>query len=112
MEATPEDLTPPLAEEAGPLSHINYDSLESPLVSPPSPPQNPGSEENSEQNGEQALESHEVMELQAFSERKEWIVDKIKVCSFAQLSRRFLLNDKTFWTALGGHASHRPLCRP
>ncbi|KAA1466284.1 hypothetical protein DENSPDRAFT_22808 [Dentipellis sp. KUC8613] len=27
---------------------------------------------------EQALESHEVLELQAFSERKEWIVDKIK----------------------------------
>jgi hypothetical protein len=36
-------------------------------------------EETSEQNGEQALDSHEVMELQAFSERKEWIVDKIEV---------------------------------
>lgn len=29
---------------------------------------------------EQALESHEVIELQTFSERKAWIEDKIKVC--------------------------------
>ncbi|TFY80275.1 hypothetical protein EWM64_g3731 [Hericium alpestre] len=29
-------------------------------------------------HAEQALESHEVVELQAFSKRKEWIVDKIK----------------------------------
>ena len=28
---------------------------------------------------EQALESHEVIELQAFSERKAWIEEKIKV---------------------------------
>lgn len=28
---------------------------------------------------EQALESHEVIELQTFSERKAWIEDKIKV---------------------------------
>ncbi|KZV65803.1 hypothetical protein PENSPDRAFT_113134 [Peniophora sp. CONT] len=28
---------------------------------------------------EEALESHEVIELQAFSERKEWIVEKIKL---------------------------------
>lgn len=27
---------------------------------------------------EEALESHEVIELQAFSERKDWIVEKIK----------------------------------
>lgn len=30
---------------------------------------------------EQALESHEVVELQAFIERKEWIEEKIAVCS-------------------------------
>lgn len=30
---------------------------------------------------EQALESHEVIELQTFSERKAWIEEKIKVCS-------------------------------
>lgn len=36
-----------------------------------------GSEGN---NGEeQALESHEVIELQSFSERKTWIEEKIKV---------------------------------
>jgi len=29
---------------------------------------------------EEALESHEVIELQTFSERKAWIQDKIKVC--------------------------------
>jgi hypothetical protein len=28
---------------------------------------------------EQALESHEVFELQAFSERKNWIEEKVKV---------------------------------
>lgn len=30
---------------------------------------------------EQALESHEVIELQTFSERKAWIEEKIKVAS-------------------------------
>ncbi|KAI0291736.1 hypothetical protein BC826DRAFT_1021878 [Russula brevipes] len=66
-------------EEAGPLSHMNYASLEAPLASHHSPPQVPGTEENSEQSGEQPLDSHELMELQAFSERKEWIMDKIKL---------------------------------
>lgn len=32
------------------------------------------------QNDGQALEGHEVIELQAFSERKAWIEEKIKVC--------------------------------
>ena len=38
------------------------------------------SEEAKDGNGqeEEALESHEVVELQAFSERKDWIVEKIK----------------------------------
>lgn len=31
---------------------------------------------------EQALELHEVIELQTFSERKAWIEKKIKVCTF------------------------------
>ena len=31
------------------------------------------------ENAEEALESHEVIELQAFIERKEWIEEKIKV---------------------------------
>lgn len=79
MEPTAEDPTPPQVEEAGPLGLMNYDSLETLLASRPPPPHNPGMEETSEQSGEQPLESHEVMELQAFSERKEWIMEKIKV---------------------------------
>lgn len=35
---------------------------------------------DSRQPESQALESHEVIELQTFSERKVWIVEKIKVC--------------------------------
>lgn len=79
MEATAEDPTPPQAEEAGPLGPTNHDSLEALLTPHRRSPQNPASEETSERSGEQALESHEVMELQAFSERKEWIMEKIKV---------------------------------
>jgi hypothetical protein len=79
MEATAEDPAPPQAEEAGPLGLMNYDSIKAVLAPHHRPPQNPGSEETSERSGEQPLESHEVMELQAFSERKEWIMGKIKV---------------------------------
>ncbi|KAI0265124.1 hypothetical protein BC834DRAFT_880220 [Gloeopeniophorella convolvens] len=68
-----------VAETAGPLGNINYDSLDTLLASHQSPPP-PGVEEiTQEQSGEQALESHEILELQAFSERKEWIVEKIKL---------------------------------
>jgi hypothetical protein len=73
--------TPPQVEEAGPLTHMNYASLQTRLAPHHSPPQVPGTEENSEQSGEQPLDSHELMELQAFSERKEWILEKIKVCA-------------------------------
>ncbi|KAH9030162.1 hypothetical protein EDB85DRAFT_1964325 [Lactarius pseudohatsudake] len=82
MEATlvnPTPAPPPQAEAAGPLGHMNYDSLENILASHLSQVQDAASDENSEQNGEQALESHEVIELQAFSERKEWIVEKINL---------------------------------
>lgn len=34
---------------------------------------------NPHNSEEEALESHEVIELQAFSERKAWIEEKIKV---------------------------------
>ncbi|KAN0126604.1 hypothetical protein V8E52_000244 [Russula decolorans] len=80
MEAIAEDPVPPQVEEAGPLDLMNHDSIEA-LPSPHHrPPQNPGSEETSEQrSAEQPLESHEVVELQAFSERKEWIMEKIKL---------------------------------
>ena len=79
MEPTAEDHTPPQVEEAGPLGLMNYDSFETILASRPPPPYNPSMEETSEQSSEQPLESHEVMELQAFSKRKEWIMEKIKV---------------------------------
>ena len=79
MEATAEDPTPPQVEEAGPLGPMNYDTLEAFVAPHPPPPHNSGTEETSEQGGEQPLESHEVMELQEFSERKEWIMGKIKV---------------------------------
>ena len=36
----------------------------------------------SSEGEQQALESHEVIELQTFSERKAWIEDKIKVGAF------------------------------
>lgn len=37
--------------------------------------------EHDDDGEEHALDSHEVIELQAFSERKDWIMDKIKVRS-------------------------------
>lgn len=37
---------------------------------------------NSSSGEEQALELHEVIELQTFSERKAWIEKKIKVSTF------------------------------
>ncbi|KAI9508653.1 hypothetical protein F5148DRAFT_1193951 [Russula earlei] len=80
MEAAAEVPTAPQVEEAGPLSHMNHDFLETFMASHHSHPQDPPTQStSSEQSGEQALESHEVMELQAFSERKEWIMEKIKL---------------------------------
>lgn len=81
MEATLVDHTPapPQAETAGSLGQMNYDSLEHILASHRSQLQDDAPDETSEQNGEQALESHEVIELQAFSERKVWVGEKIKV---------------------------------
>lgn len=79
MEAIAEDPAPPQVEEAGPLNLMNHDSIEALPTPHHHPPQNPGLEESSERSAEQPLESHEVMELQAFSERKEWIMEKIKV---------------------------------
>lgn len=110
MQATAEDPTPPQVEEAGPLGPMNYDSLETLLASHHPPSHNPGMEETSEQSGEQPLESHEVMELQAFSERKEWIMDKIKVSTPPLSLALRLLNIPR--KALRGHASHRTLRWP
>jgi hypothetical protein len=40
--------------------------------------------------GEETLESHEVIELQTFSERKAWIEEKIRVCA------QYLSKDDTY----------------
>jgi hypothetical protein len=51
---------------------------------------------------QQALESHEVIELQTFSERKAWIEDKIKVGAFhCDLAKRL-----TFYVVFGIIASN------
>jgi hypothetical protein len=110
MEAIAEDPTPPQVEEAGPLGPMNYDTLETLLPPHHPPPHNPGTEEPSEQSGEQPLESHEVMELQAFSERKEWIMEKIKVGIPTPLFPLRILT--ILRKAPRGHASHRTLRRP
>ena len=56
-------------------------SGDSALVSDTSSPSHTGSVSTTSRNDteEQALESHEVIELQTFSERKAWIEEKIKV---------------------------------
>lgn len=64
-------------ESAGTLGSKDYSSLESIFASKRSP-DGPSSVDGEEQ----ALDSNEVLELQAFSERKEWIVEKIKVRLF------------------------------
>ena len=89
MEAAAERLTPPRVEEAGPLTHVNHDSLETSHPSHLSPSKITDMEETAEhtRSGEQPLESHEVMELRAFSERKEWIMEKIKVRTPSTITR-------------------------
>lgn len=79
---TDSEHVPPLAALEGIISgSLNVDGTPvSPGVTSeeatPSPQLQPGSEVAED---EQALEWHEVIELQAFSERKAWIEEKIKV---------------------------------
>jgi hypothetical protein len=61
------------AEDSRPASNI-------PLGSQMGTESTPPIHENDDE--EQALESHEVIELQTFSERKAWIEEKIKVRHF------------------------------
>ncbi|TFY72092.1 hypothetical protein EVG20_g897 [Dentipellis fragilis] len=79
MADTPAD-PPPLVdtEASGTLDTKDLSSLESLLASRSTLYVSTESGEAADHGAEQALESHEVLELQAFSERKEWIVDKIK----------------------------------
>ncbi|KAI0921922.1 hypothetical protein AcW2_006758 [Taiwanofungus camphoratus] len=64
-------------EQSGTLasndSHVSNDSKNS-----TNEPGQPSKEQTDSHQDEQALEWHEVIELQAFSERKAWIEDKIK----------------------------------
>lgn len=73
-------------ESAGTLGTKDYSSLESLLASKRSPDVSSAVDEE-----EQALDSNEVLELQAFSERKEWIVEKIKVRLFSAFSNIHLV---------------------
>ena len=112
MEVAAEEPTPPRVEEAGPLTHVNHDSLETSRPSHLSPSQITDMDESAEHAGsvEQPLESHEVVELQAFSERKEWIMEKIKVripSPVIHCCPRLTMWEK----APGGHASNRALHR-
>jgi hypothetical protein len=55
---------------------------------------------------EETLRSHEVIELQAFIERKTWIEDKIKV-TYCNTSHYVLLR---LSLASGSNASRRSVC--
>lgn len=77
----PEHVPPSTALEGIIKGSLNVDGTPvSPEVAPeeatPSPQLQP---ESWTAEDEQALEWHEVIELQAFSERKAWIEEKIKV---------------------------------
>ena len=77
----PEALHQTISEPADTLVN-RQDNLsgDSALVSDTSSPSHTGSVSTSRNDTEeQALESHEVIELQTFSERKAWIEEKIKV---------------------------------
>jgi len=61
------------SDTTGDGHHSRVETIGKPGSSPSAAhPTSPGGEE-------QALESHEVIELQSFSERKAWIEEKIKV---------------------------------
>lgn len=70
-----------------PIQHeVNSDGDSAPVSGPSSPQAGPTTTTNDDGEGEQALESHEVIELQTFSERKAWIEEKIKV-NFPEILR-------------------------
>lgn len=79
------------SEEHGTLDdHSQFSEMDSQFSEMDSQARINGAEEaqelpRSEGNPGEALESHEVIELQAFIERKEWIEDKIKVGVFSYL---------------------------
>lgn len=77
-EATPPGSSPPpltsLKDSAQSLIETAESVLVSRLAIPSQTEESPKSGE-----GEETLEWHEVIELQAFSERRAWIEDKIKV---------------------------------
>lgn len=66
------------------------------------------SKTNEHEDDEQALESHEVIELQTFSDRKHWIEEKIKVRSIVPRAFSTLL---IHHTVSGEDAAYRGFCR-
>ena len=70
-----------LAEQAGTLDFNSVNSLSTSDTTRliPGEPSNGNQKAPGTPGEEQALDRHEVIELQAFSERKAWIEEKIKV---------------------------------
>jgi hypothetical protein len=62
--------------------------------------------ETDNDNDGKALESHEIIELQAFSERKAWIIEKIEVSDVTVLSFLFLS-----FSVPGKNATDSCVCR-
>jgi hypothetical protein len=93
-------LTPSDAcESSGTLSarndQPNSDAQSESIEVPGSPTDIPNSPHDGE---EEALESHEVIELQKFSERKAWIEEKIKVRSLhGHIFSLALILISSFW---------------
>lgn len=81
MNAPPAETSSMTLEQAGTLDFGDklasvHDALASARPVLPSM----GKDSEPHDNDEEALEWHEVIELQTFSERKAWIEEKIKVC--------------------------------
>ena len=76
---------------------VSHDELEAMFLSrsrQPTPDPSQSRSHPSDDSEGQALESHEVIELQTFSERKAWIEEKIKVtCLLSYTSETVLIFD-------------------
>ena len=80
----PADPTPPVSTTHPPPAHARV--MHTPQTQdgqPAAPGETPRTHESPDEDAEEALEWHEVIELQAFSERKAWIEEKAKVRSRA-----------------------------
>lgn len=86
-------------EAAGTLDQPNLATSEALLTQPTSHGSDAAENTPSGHGEEQALESHEVVELQAFGERKDWIVAKTKVRSIHSFYISWAQRLRSFWRA-------------